>query len=289
MNQEWIYSGIRLSLPLIFASMGGLLSERAGVANIALESYLLVGSFTAAATMALSHSLALSFGAAVFACVLVGLLFCFFTLVAKADQIISGMAINLFVMGLIPVVCKTVFGLSGQTPSLSMNERILDPSIFIILALFAVAGISLFFSRTVLGLRVWAAGENPESLRTQGVNVNRTRMKAILLGAAIASLGGIYLSLGAGSGYTRNMSAGRGYIALAALIFGRWKPMWTMAGCLLFGLADALQIIIQTIPMMENGDPLPTQFVQALPYVVTLILLAGFVGKVRAPSAINKA
>jgi ABC-type uncharacterized transport system permease subunit len=285
--QEWLLSGLRLSLPLIFAAYGGMLSERSGIANIALEGYLLASSFGAAATMAMTHSLPLSLAMGVVAAVIVGLVFCFFTLKAKADQIITGMAVNLFVMGLLPVLSKSFFEVSGQTPSLPIDERITSVWPFAVLAVMVVIGVAFYFSRTVLGLRVWAAGENPQALRTQGVSVELTRLKSILLGAIIASIGGIYLSMGSGSGYTRNMSAGRGYIALAALIFGRWKPWPTLGGCLLFGVADALQIQLQSVPIF--GDkPLPTQFVQALPYIVTLLFLAGFVGKVQAPGAINQ-
>ncbi|MDZ4676228.1 MAG: ABC transporter permease [Oligoflexia bacterium] len=286
--QEWILSGLRLSLPLIFAAYGGMLSERAGVSNIALEGYLLASAFAAAATMAVTHSLPLSFAMGVFGALMVGLVFCFFTIKARADQIITGMAVNLFVAGLLPVLSKAFFEVSGQTPSLPVNERIISVWPFAIAAIIVVICVAFYFSKTVLGLRVWAAGENPQALRTQGVSVDFTRFKSIMLGAAIASIGGIYLSIGAGSGYTRNMSAGRGYIALAALIFGRWKPWPTFLGCLLFGIADALQIQLQSVPLLPNDQPLPTQFVQALPYVVTLLFLAGFMGRARPPGAINQ-
>jgi ABC-type uncharacterized transport system permease subunit len=155
------------------------------------------------------------------------------------------------------------------------------------MAVLVVIGVEILFRMSVFGLRISAAGENPHALRTQGVNVSRVRTMAILWGAAIAGIGGIYLSIGAGSGYSRNMSAGRGYIALAALIFGRWKPIPTLIGCILFGLADSLQILLQSVPFFSDGSPLPNQIVQAFPYLLTLILLAGFVGRVRAPTAIN--
>jgi ABC-type uncharacterized transport system permease subunit len=285
---ELLLSGLRLSLPLIFAAYGGMYSERGGIANIALEAYLLASSFTAATVMALTHSVPLSLVAAVLASVFIGCIFSFFTLKAKADQIIVGMALNLFVIGLLPVLSKALFGVSGQTPSLPIDERLTNNVPFFVLALVVAIGTAWFFKKTVMGLRVQAAGENPSALRTQGVSVEWLRFKSIVLGAAIAAIGGIYLSIGAGSGYTRNMSAGRGYIALAALIFGRWKPWPTFFGCLLFGLADALQILLQSVPLLPNDQPLPTQFVQALPYIVTLLFLAGFAGRVRAPSAINQ-
>lgn len=286
--QEWIFSGLRLSLPLIFAAFGGLLSERSGVANIALEAYLLASSFAAAATMALTHSLPLSVGAGFLASAIVGCIFSFFTLYARADQIISGMAVNILMTSLLPVLCKALFDVSGNTPGIGADERISATWIFMVLAALVFIGVQTIFAKTVFGLRITAAGENPQSLRTQGVSVMKTRFKAIVLGSLVAAIGGIYLSIGAGSGYARNMSAGRGYIALAALIFGRWKPIPTLLGCLLFGLADALQILLQSVPILPNGDSLPTQFVQALPYVITLLFLAGVAGKVVAPKAINQ-
>jgi ABC-type uncharacterized transport system permease subunit len=286
--EGWFFSGIRLSLPLIFAAFGGLMSERAGVANIALEAYLLVSSFTAATVMTLTHSFTLSIGGAFLATVILAGIFSFFTVYAKADQIIAGMALNFFVAGLIPVLSKSIFDVSGQTPALEVSDRISSTWIFVVLAVIVVAKVQFIFKKTVFGLRITAAGENPEALRTQGVSVGFTRTTAILYGALIASFGGIFLSIGEGSGYARNMSAGRGYIALAAIIFGRWKPIPTLIGCLLFGLADALQILLQSVPILPNGEALPTQFVQALPYVVTLIVIAGLAGKVSAPKAINQ-
>lgn len=286
--QEWIFSGLRLSLPLIFAAYGGMLSERSGVANIALEAYLLASSFSSAAVMAVTHSFLLAIGAGIAASMFVGLILCFFTLKAKADQIIVGMAVNMAVAGLLPVLSKAFFNVSGQTPSLQAAERIPSLWPFFLLAFLVVIGAEIYFSKTVLGLRVTAAGENPLALRSQGVSVEKTRFYSIVIGAVIAAWGGIYLAMGSGSGYTRNMSAGRGYIALAALIFGRWKPFPTLIGCLLFGMADALQILLQSVPLLPGGRLLPTQIVQALPYLITLLLLAGLVGRVRAPGAINK-
>ena len=158
--QEWLLSGLRLSLPLIFAAYGGMLSERCGVANIALEAYLLASSFAAAATMALSHSFVLGISAGVLASVAVGLVFAFFTLKAKADQIISGTAINLLVMGLIPVLGKALFDVSGQTPTLSLDDRFLSSGPFFIFAILVVGFVVFYFQKTVLGLRALAAGES---------------------------------------------------------------------------------------------------------------------------------
>ena len=166
--QEWILSGVRLSLPLIFAAYGGMLSERAGVANIALEAYLLVSSFSAAAVMTLSHSFALSLSAGVAASILVGLVLCFFTLKARADQIIVGMALNLCALGIIPVMSKALFDVSGQTPSLSVADRFSSPYGFFVMAVCVVFFVVFYFDKTVLGLRALAAGENPNARAHRG-------------------------------------------------------------------------------------------------------------------------
>ncbi|MBK9293552.1 MAG: ABC transporter permease [Oligoflexia bacterium] len=284
---DLILSAVRISLPLIFAAYGGMLSEKSGVANIALEAYLLFSSFCAAAVMALTHNLGFSILSGLLGGVFVGIIFSFFTVKVKSDQIIAGMALNILATGLIPVLCKAFYGTSGQTPSLEIQDRISSTTPFIIAALLVFIGTFILFKKSVFGLRVTAAGDHPPALRSQGINVDFVRVKAILIGAAIASVGGIYLSLGAGSGYTRNMSAGRGFIALAALIFGRWKPIPTLLACLFFGFFDSLQIFLQTSGTLT----IPTQFVQVLPYLLTLVLLAVPTGKAQknfAPQAINR-
>lgn len=281
---ELLFSGLRIALPLMFAAFGGMLSEKAGVANIALEAFLLFSSFAAAAIMAVSHNIALSIAGGILASILVGVIFGFFTVKTKSDQIIVGTALNILAMGTIPVLCKALFNVSGQTPSLSMDQRINSTTAFVITAVLIFIMILVIFKKTVFGLHIVASGDNPQALRTQGVSVDKVRWLAVLVGAAIVGIGGVYLSIGAGSGYTRNMSAGRGFIALAALIFGRWKPIPTLFTCLFFGLLDALQIFLQS----SLNFQIPTQFVQALPYIVTLVFLAFLSGRNFAPSAINR-
>lgn len=284
---DLMLSAIRISLPLIFAAYGGMLSEKSGVANIALEAYLLFSSFCAAAVMAATHHLPFSILCGLLGGLVVGVVFSFFTVKTKSDQIIVGMALNILATGLIPVVCKALYGTSGQTPSLVLADRVSSTTPFTITAILVFIFIYLLFKKSVFGLRLTAAGDHPPALRSQGVNVDFVRVKAILIGAAIASIGGIYLSLGSGSGYTRNMSAGRGFIALAALIFGRWKPVPTILACLFFGFFDSLQIFLQN----SGGIQIPSQFIQVLPYLLTLVLLAapfGKAGKNHAPQAINR-
>ncbi|MCC6277162.1 MAG: ABC transporter permease [Oligoflexia bacterium] len=284
---EWLASGVRMAIPLLFAAYGGLLTERSGIANIALEAYLLMSSYTAAAVMAITHNLYLAISAGMLAAVLTAGIFGFLTVKVKADQIVAGMAVNILVMGILPVTSNALFSVSGQTPTLSLNERIEQTWPFVAIGILLIFVTHWMFAKTRLGLRIWAAGENPDALAAQGVLPKSVRWKAVLLGGLVTSIGGIYLSIGAGSGYTRNMSAGRGYIALAALIFGKWKPIPTAIGCLLFGLADALQMILQSVSIFADGSPLPTQFVQMIPYVLTILVLAGFVGKVSAPKSLN--
>lgn len=284
--QEFGLAGIRVAVPLLFAAYGGLLSERSGIANIALEGYLLASAFSAAAVTALTQSLWLGVVAGILGAVLVACVFAFSCIEAKADQIVAGTAINLLMAGLLPVFSRALFSVSGATPALAMELRFGQWWIFAILGLGSVVFLQFVFSKTVFGLRLSASGENPAALSTQGVDVRVTRWMAVLLGAVIASFGGIYLSMAQGSGFVRNMSAGRGFIALAALILGRWKPIPTVLACILFGYFDLLQMLLQGMKIGET--PVPNQFIQILPYLATLILLAGAGGKVIPPRAINR-
>jgi simple sugar transport system permease protein len=286
--KEFLLSGLRMSLPLIFAAFGGMLSERSGVANIALESILLASSFAAASAVAVFHSTALGIGFGILAGVTVAVGFGLWALLFKADQIIVGMATNILIMGLLPLISYMLFNQTGQTPSLSIDQRISELWPFVVEAVAVISFTSYFFRYSRLGLRVRMAGENPHAIRTMGVSVLKTRLAALSICGAFCALGGIYMSIGVGSGYTRNMIAGRGFIALAALIFGNWRPVPTLLGCLLFGFADALQIVLQGVPILPGGGELPPHLLQALPYIITLFILVGWVGRARAPAAINQ-
>lgn len=286
---EFMLSGVRLTLPLLFAAYGGLFTEKSGVANIALEAHLLLTSFVAASTMTLTHSFAVSWTTALLSSAILSLVFWFFTTIVKADQIIVGMALNLLAMGIVPVLCRTFFGVSGQTPALDYQFQIGSLGFFTLLALLIWFSSEIILKKTVWGLRLIACGENPDVLDTVGVKRETIRLGACLLGSLIVAVGGVYLSIGVGSGFTRNMSAGRGFIALAALIFGRWRPFPTMIGCLIFGFAEAAQITLQTFPLLPGDRPLPIQLIHAFPYLLTLTVVALWSGKVKAPAAINKA
>jgi simple sugar transport system permease protein len=204
----------------------------------------------------------------------------------RGDQIVVGTAFNLLALGLIPVVSKGVFGVTGSTPNLPAELTFHQAWMFFVLALVLLASFSYLFSSTRHGLRIWAAGENPSALLTQGVNPNRVRFWAVVKGGVVVGIGGIYLSLCQGSGYVREMSAGRGFIALAALIFGAWRPLPTFLACLFFALTDAIQIQLQGKQI--GAWTVPNEFVQIAPYVVTLLVLVFYKRKISAPAAINQ-
>jgi simple sugar transport system permease protein len=283
---ELLSSTLRLSIPLIFAAFGGLLSERSGIANIALEAYLLGSAFAAGALTFLSGNLIVGVVGGILAAGLIGVLFATLCLWGRGDQIVVGTGFNLLAIGLLPVLTKAFFGLTGSTPALPLALRFSEPGPFFVLALLTLIFLVLLFRSTRHGLRITAAGENPNALSSQGVSYKWVRFRAVVEGSLIAGVGGVYLSLCQGSGYVREMSAGRGFIALAALIFGAWKPFPTFLACLFFAFADAIQIQLQG--MKVGGWTVPSEFVQIFPYVATLFVLAAYSRKMLAPAAINQ-
>ena len=281
-----LMSTLRLAIPLIFAAYGGMLSERSGIANIGLEAYLLISAFTAAAVTHLSGSLIIGCAAAILVTAFLGALFASICIWGRGDQIVIGTAMNMMAAGLIPIITKTLFDVTGSTPSLPIELRLSHPLVFLSVAILFMIGLFYMFKHMRHGLRIVAAGHNPLALSTQGVSFNLLRLRAVIEGAAIASIGGIYLSLCMSSGYIRNMSAGRGFLALAALIFGSWKPIPTFLACLFFGFTDSIQIRMQGVTW--DGREIPNQFIQILPFVATLLLLIIFSGRMKAPRAINQ-
>ena len=286
MIQDLLLSSIRLSVPLIFAAYGGLMSEKSGVANIALESYLLFSAFAAAAATSLFASLWMGVLFGLLAAGLVGLLFALICIYGRGDQVVIGTAFNLLAVGSIPVFNKALFGITGSTPALPMQLRFTEPLIFFGVAVLLVLAFEFLFRKTRHGLRVTACGENPMALETQGVSAKNLRLRAVIEGSLVAGIGGIYLSLCQGSAYVREMSAGRGFIALAALILGGWRPLPTFLACLFFAFTDAIQIQLQG---KSIGDiQIPNSIVQISPYLITLLLLVFSSRKVLAPRAINR-
>ena len=281
MTRQLLESTLRVSTPLIFAALGGMFSERAGVINIALEGLMLAGSFGAAVGTLVTHSPWLGAGCGMVVGIALAAAYSLFVIRLRADQIVAGTAINMLAMGLTPFVCKIIYDVTGSTPAIPIGERFQYAPLYLSWAL--VAASFLWMKFTPAGLWVSFAGEHPEALDAAGVRVNRVRWIAVLASGALAGMGGATLSIFLSSSFSRNMTAGRGFMALAALIFGKWKPIPTALACLLFGFADAIQIRLQGV------SSIPVQFIQILPYVVTVLVLAGFVGRSHPPKALGTA
>ena len=288
-----IWSTIRTATPLILAALGGMFSERSGVINIALEGKMLAGAFTAAAvTYAADTKLGMGNAspwvgllAAIAAGVFLALIYAVTCIRFKADQVVSGAAINILMLGIPGFLSGAFFLSSGSTPQLPKEHLI--PTTPIVIA-FAMVGISWYVMyRTPFGLRLRAVGEKPEAADAAGVSVNAIRYSGVLIAGALAGIGGAYLSIGQSSLFTRNMTAGRGFIALAALIFGKWRPVQTMLACLLFGFTEALSTQMQGAVKLPSGEDIPVQFIQMVPYVLTIVVLAGFIGSSRPPKALG--
>ncbi|MBM3546379.1 MAG: ABC transporter permease [Alphaproteobacteria bacterium] len=300
---------LRVATPLVLAALAGLFAERSGIVDIGLEGKMLGAAFAAAATAAVTGSAWLGLCAALAASTLLSLIHGFASITHHGNQVVSGMALNIMVAGLCPVLANAWFRQSGQTPMLGQQARfgpialpfaeslakvpVIGPlysgvisghNILVYLAALAVPVVAFVVYRTSFGLRLRAVGENPEAVDTAGVSVSRLRYQALILAGLLCGVAGAYLSTAHNAGFIRDMTAGKGYLALAALIFGKWKPVPTLLACLLFAFADAVQIRLQGVPVPGIGI-IPVQLIQALPYVLTVLLLAGFVGKSVAPKA----
>ena len=300
---QLIWSTIRLSTPLILAALGGLFSERSGVINIALEGKMLAGAFTAAAVTYAADS-KLHLGAAspwigllagISAGIFIAAIYAIVCIRYKADQVVSGTAINILMIGVPGFLSGAFFLSSGSTPQIPKEQLIPWAPIIIAFALVPISWYVMY--RTPFGLRLRSVGENPEAADAAGVSVSRIRYFGVLIAGALAGLGGAYLSIGQSSLFTRNMTSGRGFIALAALIFGKWRPVQTLLACLLFGFTEAVSIQMQgaiklpaffaTLLRQTPGDDIPIQFIQMVPYLLTIIVLAGFIGSSRPPRALG--
>ncbi len=282
---DFLSSTLRLATPLIFAAMGGLLSERSGIVNIALEGKMLVGAFFGAAVAHFTGSPWLGLLAGGGAGALVGFLYGWLAVPLKSDQIVAGTGINMLAYGIPPFVAKILFDVTGSTPALGIDERFHVAPLFLSLGVAVLLWLWLRHSRS--GLWLMFAGEHPAALAAAGIRVARLRWQAVVAAGLLAGIGGATLSTFLSSSYSRNMTSGRGFIALAALILGKWRPIPAVLACLLFGMTDAAQIRLQGIEVAGLGK-VPVQFIQILPYLVTLVVLAGFVGRARAPSALGR-
>jgi simple sugar transport system permease protein len=287
---------ILLSVPLIFGALSGVLCERAGVVNIAIEGQLLAGAFLSAVVGSLTNSLLLGLIAAVVAGLLVAFILAVFAVKYFVDQVIVGVVINTLVLGLTSFFYTAVLTEDVETwnsppvmqripiPILS-DIPIIGPVLFnqslIVYLMYVIAAlvhIALF--KTRWGLRVRAVGEHPKAADTVGIDVNRLRFRNVLIGGMISGLGGAFFTLGSVGAFGKNMTAGKGFIALAAMIFGRWSPLGAIGAAMLFGFADQLQQVLSII-----GTPIPSQFMLMAPYLATLFAVAGLVGRSRAPAA----
>lgn len=302
---------LRMSAPLILAAFAGMFSERSGIVNIALEGKMLSAAFAAAATASATGSVWLGLLAAIATAITVSMIHGFACITHRGDQIVSGVAINMLAAGLTVTLGRFWFGLGGQTPALTATERfssitlpgadavanvpvigllyselISGHNILVYLALAIVPFCWWVIFKTRFGLRLRAAGENPHAVDTAGISVAWLRYRALICAGILTGIAGAYLSTAHSAGFVPNMSAGKGYIALAALIFGKWKPLPVLLGCLLFGFLDAVAIRIQGTSFPIVGE-IPVQLIEVLPYVITVLLLAGFIGRAVGPKSVG--
>ena len=276
-----LYSTVRMATPLLLAALGGLFSERSGVINIALEGLMLAGAFTSAVVTYYAGNPWIGLLAGIGAGIFISIIHAVACIQFDSDQVVTGTAINILMFGIPTLLSGALFGTTGSTPQIPRADLL--PNAPVVIAFLLVPFVWYVLYRTPFGLRLRAVGENPEAADTAGVSVSRLRYSGVLLSGALAAIGGAYLSIGQSSLFTRNMTAGRGFIALAALIFGKWRPVQTMLACLLFGFAEAVAIQMQgVIPHVR------VEYIQIIPYVLTMIVLAGFIGVSRAPGALGR-
>jgi general nucleoside transport system permease protein len=287
-NIALVFSTIRLATPLIFAALGGMFSERAGIINIALEGLMLCGAFTAAVvTFETGNPFFGMFCGAVSGAILAAA-YALICIRFQADQVVAGFGINFLMLGVPAFISGQLYDSTGSTPQIDKASQLpwTNISIASIAAFLLVPVCWYVLYRTPFGLRLRAVGENPEAADTAGVKVLRMRYTGVIISGFLAAMGGAYLSIGQSSLFTRNMTAGRGFIALAALIFAKWRPVPTMLTCLFFGFMEAITIQIQGA-IKIGGEDIPVQFIQIIPYVLTIVVLAGFIGSSRAPKALG--
>jgi len=286
-----IFSTIRTATPLIFAALGGLFSERAGVINIALEGLMLAGAFTAAVATYELQNPYIGFLCGLVAGAALAFVYAVAVIKFEADQVVTGFAVSLLMVGLPAVISAAVYDSAGSTEQIAKQYLLPDIAnrlnVASILAFLLVPVAWYVIYKTPFGLRLRAAGENPAAADAAGVNVIRLRYVAVILSGVLAAAGGAYLSIGQSSLFTKAMTAGRGYIALAALILAKWKPVPVLFACLFFGFTEALAIQMQGVVKLPSGEDIPVQFIQMIPYVLTIIVLAGFIGLSRAPKALG--
>ena len=303
---------IRLSVVLLLACLAGLFSERSGVVDIGLEGKMLIAAFVSAAIAYETGSAWVGVLAGMAAALVFSMIHATASIIYRGDQIISGVAINFLASGLTVVIGHAIYHKGGQTPTLAGNARFTEITLPFADALADVAIIGPIYSelisghkplvyiafaivpltwwvlyRTRFGLRLRAVGENPESVDTAGISVIKMRFKALIITGILCGIAGAYLSTAQAAGFGKEMTAGRGYIALAALIFSKWRPIQAMGACFLFGLLEAISNLYPNIDVFGIFT-IPVQFTQALPFIMTVVILAGFIGKAIPPKAIGQ-
>ncbi len=275
----FLLQGLRISVPYVLAALGGSLCERSGVVQLGLEGMLLCGAFAATVGAGLAGPVAGAVAGAAGGLV-VAVIYAWAVLRARADQIIAGVALNLLAVGVTRVLLNLVYhSASNSAPIEGLGD--LGTAVFVVGAAALALAAHVWVERTPGGLRLRAVGEHPEAADSLGVSVVAVRLRAVLASGVLAGLGGAWLALD-NHGFVDRMTGGRGYIAIAAVILGRWTPLGGAAACLLFGFADAAQLALQTRVAF-----VPREVVQVLPYVVTLVALAGGMGRARAPRALG--
>jgi simple sugar transport system permease protein len=276
---------------MIFAALGGMFSERSGVINIALEGLMLAGAFTAAVVTYEMQNPYFGFLCGMAAGGVLALIFAITVIKFEADQVVAGVGINILMLGVPALLSSAIYDSAGSTeqiPKEFLLPEIFGLNIASILA-FALVPICWYvLYKTPFGLRIRAVGENPEAADAAGVKVQTMRYTGVILSGILAAAGGAYLSIGQSSFFTRGMSAGKGYIALAALILAKWRPVQVFIACLFFGFTEAMAIQIQGSSWAKiGGEDIPVQFIEMLPYVLTIIVLAGFIGLSKAPKSLG--
>ncbi len=304
-------STLRLATPLVLCAMAGLFSERAGVVDIGLEGKLLMGAFAAAAAASLTGSPWIGLLAAVLASVALALVHAFACVTHRGDQIVSGVAINILAAGLTITIAFAMFHQGGQTPPLLRDQRIgsitlpfaetfapipyfgpfysqllSGQNILVYVALLVVPLTILVLFSTAFGLRLRAVGEAPEAVDSAGYSVAWLRYRAVIIAGVLCGIAGAYLSTAHGGGFVRDMSAGKGFIALAALVFGNWRPLPTLFACLLFGVLESSAARLTGVSIPVIGE-VPGEALLVAPYILTVILLAGFFGRAIPPRALS--
>jgi ABC-type uncharacterized transport system permease subunit len=300
---------IRTSTPLLLAALAGLYSERSGIFDIGLEGKMLGAAFAAGAGAAVFQSAWLGLSIGVLVAVGLSLVHGFASITARGNQIVSGVAINFFAAGTTVLLGASWFAQGGRTPQLANELRFTQIKLpfadtlagvpvigpvwsdlisghnLIVYFAFAMVPITWWILyRTRFGLRLRAVGENPAAVDTAGISVTLLRYEAVIICGMLCGVAGGYLAIAQSAGFVKGMTAGRGFIALAALIFAKWKPVPVLLACLLFGFLDAAAIRLQGVPLPGIGE-IPVPLMQATPYVLTVILLAGFIGKATPPRA----